>query len=697
MKWLPLILLAAVGCGGGGDGGDPGADSAAMEDTAGADILVTGDATADLPLPRFQTVGVLVTLDGAPAEGVTLSQGGREDRWTTDGDGRTTVEVDRTVEGDLVVIAAHPEARTEGDWVWDDTTEITIALERYDPEDNEAYVFQNPGEPGHSPTSAQCGHCHVTIAEDFFGSRHPGSVTNPVLQDLYAGTAAALDSEASCEAAGGSWWTGLIPGEEIVAGDRCYIGDGVLPALNDDCGDDAPCDGTATVFGGCADCHAPGLDGALGGRDLLEADGIAYTRGIHCDVCHHVESVDDDGAPGIAGRLRILRPSDPALTPSFGDWRPLLFGPHDDIPNPFMGIVQRMVFRESRFCAGCHQLDQEVLVPGAVIDAARWPGGTLPIHSTLTEWSAGTQGVTCQGCHMPHDPDVANTADLQLFPSTVGVAGGWHRPAPSVRRHVWFGPRSTGDPLQGLAGTVALETARADGVLTVTAETRNAGAGHALPTGDPLRSVLLVVEARCGDTTLAPLGGHVVPDFGGALDRKAAGEDWTTWPGAAAGDVLRVVARPGGFHDYAGPGPFGDGSFDAAAKGMPVETYAGQATITGVEGDVVTLDGPLPEGAVAYRVPGQDTADLAGAPGFGFAKVLVGPNGRRMVPHFLAVDIASDNRLLQGNAWTTTHLFEATCDQPTVRARLLYRPYPLDLARERLWEVSERVLFDTGE
>jgi len=698
MKALSMtLLLLAVGCTGGDGSGTPSQDTTPGADTAVEDTVVPADAAADVPMPRFQAVSVLVNLDGEPAEGVVIAQGGREDRWTTDADGRVTLEIDREVEGDLAVVASHPEARTEGDWIWDDTVEITIGLERYDPEDNEDYLFQNPGDPGHSPTSAQCGHCHVTIAEDFFASRHPWSASNPVLQDLYAGAASALDTKAACEAAGGTWWTGLIAGEEIVAGDRCYIGDGALPDLNADCGDDGPCDETATVFGGCADCHAPGIDGKLGGRDLLEADSFAYTRGIHCDVCHHVESVDDDGAPGIAGRLKILRPSDPALTPSFGDWRPLLFGPHDDIPNPFMGIVQRMVYRESRFCAGCHQLEQEVLVSGVEIDAARWPDGTLPIHSTMSEWAAGTQGVTCQGCHMPPDPDVANTADLQLFPSTVGVAGGWYRPVPSVRRHIWYGPRSEGDALHGLTGKVELETALDGGVLTVTAETKNLGAGHGLPTGEPLRSVLLVVEASCEGAALVPTGGDVVPDFGGALARKTADEDWTIWPGAAPGEVIRVVARPGGFYDYDGPGPFGDGTFDAAAKGMPVEAFAGQATITAVDGDVVTLDAPLPEGDVAYRVPGSGAMEIAGAPGFGFAKVLVGPDGRRMVPHFLAVDVASDNRLLQGKSWTTTHVFDATCDEPAVRAALIYRPFPLALARERLWEVADTVLFDTDE
>ena len=58
----------------------------------------------------------------------------------------------------------------------------------------------------------------------------------------------------------------------------------------------------------------------------------------------------------------------------------------------------------------------------------------------------------------------------------------------------------------------------------------------------------------------------------------------------------------------------------------------------------------------------------AGAAGFGFAKVLVGPRGERMVPHFRAVDVASDNRLPFGSSWTSEHRFAVDCAAPTVRA-----------------------------
>jgi len=670
----------------------------AAADAASDDSAATTEVLPETVEPWDKQVRVVVTLDGKPTAGIVVSQGGRADRWTTDEEGAAVIPIDVDVPGDMAILASHPEARIEAVMVWEGLTDATIDLDRFNPQDNEAYLFQNPGEPGHSPTSAQCGHCHVTIAEDFFAASHPWAASNPVLQDLYAGTSAARQSEADCEAAGGEWRMGLIPGTQE-PGERCYIGEGVLQTLND-CGTEDTCDDKATEFGGCADCHAPGIDGKLGGRDLLEARGYAYERGIHCDVCHHVEGIDDEGAPGNGGRLKILRPSDPAETPSFGDWRPLLFGPHDDIPNPFMGIVQRLVYQESRFCFGCHELDREVIVPGEELDVARWPSGKLPLLSTFTEWQATGMTTTCQGCHMPGDPDVDNTADLQLFPTTVGVAGGWPREKPAVRRHIWLGPRSEGRPLGKMAASVELDTTVVDGQLTVTATTSNAGAAHAIPTGEALRSLLLLVEARCDDQLLVASGGTAIPDLGGFTARKEQSEDWTKWPNAAVGQTLRIVRLTGEYHDYPGVGPFGDGTFDAAAKGMPVEEIVASLKVNKVEGEEVSFEGEFPDGDVAYLTAGasDDTWDeLAGAPGFAFARVIVGPGGQRMVPHYLAVDVVSDNRLMPGKNFTTTHHFEATCDLPEVTAKLLYRPFPVELAVERGWEMPYDLLLEVTQ
>ena len=45
--------------------------------------------------------------------------------------------------------------------------------------------------------------------------------------------------------------------------------------MNPSCVGGVACELDATAFGACADCHAPGIDGVLGGRSLLEAAGFA--------------------------------------------------------------------------------------------------------------------------------------------------------------------------------------------------------------------------------------------------------------------------------------------------------------------------------------------------------------------------------------------------------------------------------------
>ncbi len=72
--------------------------------------------------------------------------------------------------------------------------------------------------------------------------------------------------------------------------------------------------------------------------------------------------------------------------------------------------------------------------------------------------------------------------------------------------------------------------------------------------------------------------------------------------------------------------------------------------------------------------------------------MLVGPDGARHVPHFLAVDVASDNRLMPTASWSGTWTFDAPCVEPLARARLLYRQWPLALAAERGWDPVDVVM-----
>ena len=710
MRHLLPTLALLLGCAGAPpkDTAVPsGGDADAAPDTDTDTEHGETDADTNETEPTTRPVEVRVTLAGAPLAGIPVTQPGTEISGLTDESGRVTLELDLTV-GAPGVAVSHPDARIEGAELYlsDFEEGVDLDLTPFATGGNRLYVFQDPGTPDINDSTNYCSHCHVSINADWAGSAHRASASNPVLHDVYAGTSAAVGDASTCEARGGTWARGIGPGTAAPA-DRCYVGAGVLPDLNPSCGGATPCDGVAAETGACADCHAPGIDGELGGRDLLDATGLSHDYGVHCDVCHKVESVDlDNPEPGVAGRLRILRPSEEGTTA--GPWEPLTFGPYRDVLNPRMGSVQRDLYTDASICAGCHEYDQPVLVPGAEIDGERWPSGRLPVHSTYTELADGPFGtsVPCQSCHMPPDASAGNSADLgNVFELDGGVAAGWLRPPGSVRRHVWFGPRHAEQRMLDLAATVSLRTTVATDSVEVEATVTNSGPGHAIPTGEPLRSLVLVLEATCDGAPLAPTGGAAVPDLGGARDQRETEEGWHNWPGAQVGQRLRVVSRPGGFVDYEGFGPFGDGTFSVEGKGIPREDVVGEVGITDVgEDGGLTFDGPLPVGDRAYLVDGVtglpaegDVArGLAGMPGFAFARVMVDAEGDRMVPHHAAVDVVSDNRILPGKAVSTTHRF-APCAAPTVRAALLHRPYPLFLARERGWSMSEAVMASVTE
>ena len=704
MRSLVLALaIAALGC---TDDGVLVASETSTESTSETTSTVseTGTGTGESEsesstetgeMPEMVEQSVLVRLDGEAFEGALVMQGGTNTVVATGPDGRALVSVDMTLPGDIVLMAAHELARTKAAWPSIVEGDLVIELARIEPGDNEAYVFNDPGVPFIEGTTLQCGHCHEQLKMDWHHSPHRESASNPVVHDIYAGAAAAFDDAQACASAGGQWWTGIGPGTGV-AGQRCYVGAGALPDLNDNCGDVSACDGVATEFGACADCHAPAIDGVLGGRDLLEAVGVSYEAGVHCDLCHKVESIDLDAPPGVAGRLQVHRPIEPTMSPGVGLWLPLAFGPYADIPNPRMGVSARDHFTTADFCAGCHQLDQAALVPGTSLDPTRWPDAALPIHSTYEEWRAGPffEVAPCMSCHMPADPEAGNGADLDAADIPLqGIARGWLRPPGAVRRHTWVGPRTPESGMLQLAAAIFIDKLVVGQTLTASVTVRNVGAGHAIPTGEPLRSLLLFVRARCGEEQLIATGGDAIPEFGGWLDRKPSPEDWSTWPGAQIGEVVRVVVDDG-FVDYEGFGPFGDGSFDLAQKGLPRLRVVGESRIVDVIADVVTFDVPLPIGDVAYR---GSTSAVAGAPGFAFARVLADEDGGRMVPHHRAVDIVSDNRILPQQEWTSTHEFATSCEDPIVEAILVHRAYPIELAAERGWVNAEQVMVEVSK
>lgn len=629
---------------------DSGFDAGLVLDMHPADATPGDAQVPDAAFGPGDEVTLTVNLDGVPTADILVMQGGTERYLRTDANGRVTVPIDTAIEGVAVIVASHPDARIKAFTLWpDEPVRDSLELTRLGP-DNPRYTFLDPGTPERRNSTAECGHCHLTMNDDWFDSPHRTSASNPVVQAVYRGTS--------------------------------RTGRPVAPPVAEQ----------LPGFGECADCHAPGMDGRLGGRDLARADGFALEYGVHCDVCHSVESVDlDSNAPGVAGRLRIQRPSILGpITLGANGVLPLTFGPSHDSPNPRMGSVQRDHYRNAQICAGCHQY-----TAAQAVDMTRWPDGRLPVHTTYSEWKTGVLGeaALCNDCHMPPLPKVANGADKQAFPAAdLGITGGFIRPAGAARSHSWVGPRTPESGMLALAGALFIDTQIIDGDVVAQVTLRNQGAGHALPTGEPLRAIFVQVEAFCGEAPLAPSGGDVLPDWTGALEARAADADWSRWPNAVAGQTLRVVRRPGGFHDYPGVEPFAD-RFDAVQKGLPIEVLAGVATIMNVapNGDV-ELSAPLPAAQPGDHVYRVDAPLTAGAPGFAYARVMVDADGRPMVPHYLAVDVRSDNRLPPMAAWTSTHRFTTACPDPTVRAQAIYRRYPAALAAERGWPLEDEVM-----
>ena len=66
-----------------------------------------------------------------------------------------------------------------------------------------------------------------------------------------------------------------------------------------------------------------------------------------------------------------------------------------------------------------------------------------------------------------------------------------------------------------LSATLQLRAVKTDEAWHVNVTTKNVGPGHAIPTGDPSRHLLLEVDGDCDGSALRPKGGDTIPDYGG--------------------------------------------------------------------------------------------------------------------------------------------------------------------------------------
>jgi hypothetical protein len=698
----------------GGSGGSGGATSS------------TGAGGSELP--SVFTVSGVVTDGSDPVAGAIVMQGGGAiPDARTGADGTFTIELTRAIPGAPTLVAAKEGYRTDGiEFTELPTQPVELVLHIVAPPDNTDYVFGAPGAGGdhHDSSTAYCGHCHTLFTKQFKASKHATSARNPLLQDLYAGVSRAHATESACTEAGGAWRAGLVAGTAKDTTAKCYLGAGVLPDLNPACGGAGKpsCDDPTLVdakkptrFGQCADCHAAGIDGKAGGRNLHDAVGLAFEDGNHCDVCHHARDVDLTKPPGAGGALVMQRPSEPQNDKPGAKPRQALFGPLADVPNRFMGGSYQPVFSSSVFCAACHEQKQAALVPGTALDKARWPDG-LPTHSTYSEWldsPLSAAGKPCQTCHMPpDDTGLLSTVDI-TDATNAGLIYGFVRPPEQIRQHGFRHPLQGSPRLIDGAVSLTLTLTRTGAELSASVSLKNLRGGHAIPTGEPMRQLVLIVRGTGCGTPLSSIGGLTLDELAGAAatgvigaDVTPAGTTWTWAQGAARakpGDRVRVVRASGAWADYPGIGRYASPTLAPKDKGLPIATSVGEAGIVGTTATGVTLSAAIAvaPGDVAYLgdpigelADGDAARALAGEAGVVFARVLVDGAGARGVPHYRAIDMVRDNRLPPKVEATTTHAFALPIDCATgeLTATLLYRPVPVDLGRERGWSPRDYVI-----
>jgi len=191
----------------------------------------------------------------------------------------------------------------------------------------------------------------------------------------------------------------------------------------------------------------------------------------------------------------------------------LFFGTYDDVTRR---VTYLPLEEESAFCAPCHYG-----VFGGVVGHNEVVGGVV-VYNSYGEWlespySDPETGQTCQDCHML---PVEN--DYFVFLEQ----GGLRRPYKPVHDH--YMPGAADEAL--LQNSVTMTTAaRLEGEeVWVEVGVTNDKTGHHVPTGTPLRHMILVVEVvDAGGNRLPLRDGPVLPD----------------WTGDHAGEAGRYYAK----------------------------------------------------------------------------------------------------------------------------------------------------------
>jgi hypothetical protein len=470
-----------------------------------------------IPLPSTVS-GVITDADG-PLGGAIIQIQGAPDQTLSAENGAFALS---GIEGTTpVVITAWAAGHYLG-WAilnpsspdWKGGSGINISLRTLPQSDNSHYAgFATEGVTG----SASCGLCHREYTE-WQSDLHSHSATNDHFLSMYMGT----DVNGNQGQPVQFNYTGeLLPRDP----NEPYYGPGFRLDNPGRAGNCATChtplvsttpNNQNCAWSGChTDLTIDRSNGVIGRPAIpMSARGIA-TEGINCEFCHMIGDVIIDpetnlprpDMPGILS-LRMYRPVD--------EDHNVFFGTLVDVTRPDSYLP---LLSESQFCAGCHYG-----VLGGVVGVGTVTGGTL-IYSSYSEWldspySDPETGRTCQDCHMP-----VSSANWFVLPER----GGLTRDYTELHNHTM--PGASDENLLQNSVTMESSAERSGEQVQVQVSITNDQVGHHIPTDAPIRSMILVVEARdAAGNLLALEEGPVNPDFSG---------DYGGLPGKTFAKVLR--------------------------------------------------------------------------------------------------------------------------------------------------------------
>ncbi len=220
-----------------------------------------------------------------------------------------------------------------------------------------------------------------------------------------------------------------------------------------DCLEDAQRQFGDSVRSRCVSCHAPTV--AFSGDSALLYK-VSW-EGVTCDFCHSIVQVD-------------LRSPDRPYHLQIGAAK---FGPLKNAFSPGHAVSFSKIHTDPVVCAGCH-------------DARN--GNGLMVLSSYSEWrdsSTAANRASCLSCHMsPVKGQVVDPKVVRLKDAPVNL-------------HQMPGGHSVDQLNKAVSARVA---ARRNGdQVEVTLVLRNRGAGHMVPTGSPLRKLVVSVDVNASD------------------------------------------------------------------------------------------------------------------------------------------------------------------------------------------------------